>query len=434
MPEQTIHLNPRRFAVRLLLIFVLALTLVWAFFVVRWYLGNTLAEYFNADDRGLEMAQLAVSIAPSDPLTHWRLGDVTARKLPSDQIGQVVAAYEKAASLSPNDYRFWMAFGSALEQSGDISRGEKALRRAVELAPSYALPRWYLGNLLLRSESYEAAFAELQSASDADPELRGQLFNLAWRVFGDDEPQSLRAAVGQSTQTRAQFALYLLERERFDDGLNLWASLSEAEKLVNSSTGRQIIETLVAARRFRQAMDVWNQIAPNEHSQAQLDQLLDGSFETGISHSEGAVFSWQVQSQQQAQVAIDPGVGRSGSRSLRLVFQVRTTLAEVNVSQLVPVRPNFQYELSYFLKTQKLESAGTPVWTIFDAADNVALAVSEAAPTGINDWQRVGLSFKTGAKTEAIILRMTRSACGEDGVCPMFGTIWYDDFFLKRTN
>ena len=73
-----------------------------------------------------------------------------------------------------------MSLGTALEQWGEVERGEKALRRATELAPSYAYPRWYLGNLLLRSGRYNQAFAELRRAADADPELRSQLLNLAW--------------------------------------------------------------------------------------------------------------------------------------------------------------------------------------------------------------------------------------------------------------
>jgi hypothetical protein len=69
---------------------------------------------------------------------------------------------------------------------------------------------------------------------------------------------------------------------------------------------------------------------------------------------------------------------------------------------------------------------------ILDAADGVLLSNSAAAPAGDNDWQRVSLGFKTGAKTEAIVIRITRASCGDNAICPIFGTIWYDDFDLKR--
>ena len=55
-----------------------------------------------------------------------------------------------------------MSFGKALEQAGETEKAEKALREAVKLAPSYAYPRWHLGNLLIRTERYDEAFQELQ--------------------------------------------------------------------------------------------------------------------------------------------------------------------------------------------------------------------------------------------------------------------------------
>ena len=58
---------------------------------------------------------------------------------------------------------------------------------------------------------------------------------------------------------------------------------------------------------------------------------------------------------------------------------------------------------------------------------------SPTAPSGTNGWQKVTLDFKTSAKGDAIIVRLSRAACSEqDQICPIFGTIWYDDFSLQR--
>jgi hypothetical protein len=68
---------------------------------------------------------------------------------------------------------------------------------------------------------------------------------------------------------------------------------------------------------------------------------------------------------------------------------------------------------------------------IADATDSAQLAVSDQAPNGTTDWQRVSVSFKTGVKTEAIALKITHESCQTDKeVCPIFGTTWYDDFNL----
>ena len=423
------QLDARKPFVRLLMILALVFALIWSWFVVRWYLGNTLAEYLNPEENSIESARLAVSLGPNDPLTHWRLGEFTQKKLASDQVGQVVKEYEKAASLSPNDYRFWMALGTALEQAGEEHRAEESLRRAVKLAPSYSFPRWYLGNSLLRSGHFAPAFTELQSASEADPELRSQLFNLAWELYNKDF-ESLKSSIGKTAAARAEFSQYLLGQGRFEDGLRLWSTLSESEKGGNRSAGEAILASLIAAKHFHQAVEVWNDL-PTVPYRAEIGHFVDGGFEHDVAHRPGAVFGWQVQSLQQAQIAIDPTQVHRGSRSLRIVFQVRSRLDSVNLSQLVPVQPDTKYDFECYVKTQELVSAGTPVVTLVDAMDGSVVATSEPAPSGTSDWQRVALTFKTGAKTEALLLRINRASCGENPVCPIFGTLWYDDFNLK---
>src|SRR5918999_574757 len=213
MAEQLAHFNATRPLARIAMLLAVALTLPASWFAVRWYIGNTLAEYHNPEVHGIDMGMRAVAWAPDDPLAHWRLGEIAQRRLPPDQIAQVVTEFEKAASLSPNDFRYWVPLGMALEQAGELDRAEKALRRATELAPSYAFPHWNLGNLLLRSGRYPEAFAELRRASEADPTLRAQLLNPAWQVYNEDL-EALTSAVGTSANAQAELAAYVAGRQR----------------------------------------------------------------------------------------------------------------------------------------------------------------------------------------------------------------------------
>ena len=81
----------------------------------------------------------------------------------------------------------------------------------------------------------------------------------------------------------------------------------------------------------------------------------------------------------------------------------------------------FGVALSWFIKYCDIE----------DASDGAKLAESAKLPTGDNDWSPISLSFKTGPKTEAIRVRIYRSTCDEETpVCPIFGTVWYDNFAL----
>lgn len=431
MAEQVAHFDATKPFVRIVMLLSLVLALAASWFVVRWYLGNTVAEYQSADENGIETLRLGVSWAPSDPLTHWRLGAVFQRHLLPDQLHLVVHEYERAVSLAPNDYRFWMALGTALEQWGEIERGEKALRRATELAPSYAYPRWYLGNLLVRSGRYDQAFAELRRAADADPDLRSQLLNLAWAIYNQNL-DSLVEAVGSTANARAELAAYVLGRQRFEDGILLWQALKESEKKANRTHGEAIVGILVAAGRFHQAAEVANDLVPSRAYRTGEGKFVDGGFEDDLIPQTGAVFGWQVKSLPQAQVGIDPNRGHNSSRSLRIIFRVPSRLDSISVSQLMPVKPDTEYDFECFVSSDDLQSASTPRIEIADAANGQGLAGSDQAPSGNSDWHRIAFGFKTGPKTEAVTVRIIRTTCGEDPVCPIFGTVWYDDFNLKR--
>jgi hypothetical protein len=433
MPDQLKHIQLRGPLARVLMLLPLGLALTGAWFSVRWYIADTIAEYVNADNRGLEIARLAADLSPNDPLAHWRIGDIESSTLPPEQLGQEIKEYQLAVSLSPNDYRFWLALGRALEQSGDVQQGELAMRRAVGLAPSYSYPRWYLGNLLLRSGHDADAFAELRRASEADPKLRQQVFTLAWEVHAKNF-EALKSAIGPAAESRAEFARYLLDRTAIDGGLQMWNGLNAAEKKENRQTGESILNSLVLAKRFPAALAVWNDLALSDWSRGAVGQLLNGGFEQDIGPVSASVFGWQVKSAPQAQIGLDASNQQSnhhgGARSLRIIFQARSK-PDFEVAQLVIVEPGRQYDLEGFVKTNKLESAGTPVVEIVDFSDGSVLASSLPAPAGDNDWQPLVITFKAGAKTEAIRFRVSRAPCGGNAVCPIFGTLWYDDFNLK---
>jgi Flp pilus assembly protein TadD len=393
-----------------------------------------MAEYFNTGQNDLELAQVARTLSPKDPLTHWRLGQVSQRKLPLDQSAAALVEYERAVGLSPNDYRLWMSLGVAREQAGELEKAEPALRQAVALAPFYAYPRWYLGNLLLRSGRYDEAFSELQKASEADPEeLRSQLFNLVLAVYGNDLPGATKA-VGSNPQARANFAMYLMNQQKFDDGVAVWNTLGADEKKANKAIGELIVTTLISNLRFHSAVALWNDLSPASGSKVEAGKIEDAGFEENIG-GPSSVFGWQVRNIPQMQVGIDPEVSRTGQRSLRIAFQVRTQKEPLSITQLIPVAKEATYDFECFVRTAKLQSGGPPVVQIIDATNGSLLAASGAASSGDTDWTRIALNFKTSSNTEAVSLRIVRASCGDEvTVCPIFGSVWYDDFSFKRLN
>ncbi len=417
---------------RALLIVPVALLLAGAWYVGRWCVGDAMAEYTSGmEEGGVDTARAALRLAPDDPLTHWRLADLEIKSLDPGQLREAVRQYEAAVSLSPNDYRLWVDLGRAREQAGDADGGERALRRAVELAPAYSYPRWYLGNLLLREGRIEEAFAELRRAADADPTLHPQIFNLAWHV-GNEDVQATMKLVGDSVAERVQLAVYLMGYGRAGDALQLWSALSPAQKREQRAAGETLLNALLAAKRYHAALEIYRDIAAVNAATPAVGQFLNGGFEDDLAMADAGIFGWQVKSVAQARAAVDATIHHSGGRSFRIVFKSPTTLELSNLSQLVVVEPSTAYRLECYVRTADLRSVVTPRIEVVDNVDGSLLGASAPLPPGSSDWQPVAINFKTGAKTEALTARVVRGSCGADPVCPIFGSVWYDDFNLQR--
>ena len=423
----TIHFKPAGRRWFLLLPALLAILGGW--FVARWYVGNTVAEYGpGVEEDGVDIARLATKWAPADPLTHWRLGSLEEKVFSVENMAAAVREYQLAVTLSPNDYRYWMELGRALEASGDREGGEKALRRAVELAPAYSHPRWHFGNLLLREGKLEDAFGQLGRAAEADYQMRPQVFGLAMQVLGGDVNEIARVATG-SPAGRMEFAIYLSNNGKFDDAMRVWATVNPADRRAQSGLSEELKKSLFEAKQLRHAVEVMRAIDPNA-SLPQPEQFWNGGFESNPASAGPNNFDWVINSRPQALISID-SQAHSGHSSLRLVFKANN-LDKIPVSQVVAVEPGAQYRFECFVRTDNLSSASTPILLIRDAVDNTILAAAKPVATGTNEWQQVTFDFKTNPQHDGIIVGFDRASCGEEKICPIFGTVWYDDFNLQR--
>jgi hypothetical protein len=423
----TIRLNS---FTRWLLLLPALLAIFGSWFVVRWYVGDTVAEYApTVEEGGIEMARMAVRWAPDDPLTHWRLGSLEEKVFSAQNMAAAVREYQLAVTLSPTDYRYWMELGRALEASGDRESGEKALRRAVELAPAYSHPRWHFGNLLLREGKVPEAFEQLGHAAEADNEMRPQVFGLAMLVFGNDVNEIARVA-SVSPGARMQFAIYLVTIEKFDDAMRMWATISPADRRGQSELSQELKKSLLSSQQFRAALEVMRETDPDT-ALPQLGQFSNGGFESSLAPARANSFDWVFTSRTQAQIGIDSRA-HNGHGSLRIVFSAPSALERIQLSQTVVVEPGALYRLECYVRTEELIGVSTPALAIVDPMDSATLAGSAPLATGTSDWQRIVFDFKTNPKHDGVTIGFRRALCGEGQICPIFGTVWYDDFSLQR--
>ncbi len=112
-------------------------------------------------------------------------------------------------------------------------------------------------------------------------------------------------------------------------------------------------------------------------------------------------------------------------------------LTGINASQLVPVQPQTEYDFECYVATEKLETGSAPQIQILDANTGAVLfdfADGAGRHERLDPRQLVVQDLAD--KTEAVMLKIVRVSCGtrRRPVCPIFGSVWYDDFTLKRRN
>jgi Flp pilus assembly protein TadD len=430
MTEKTGQLkvfDSRQLPVRIGLILAVLFTLLFGWLAIRWQLGNMLAELASPSDANAkELAQLAVKLAPDDALSNWLLADSTKDSQPGSS-STAEKDFENVVKLSPNDFRWWIELGRAYEQAENIEDAEKAFVQAVNLAPNYTFPHWQLGNFYLRQNRSDEAFAELKKAAETNTIYRDQVLSIAWDYFSQDALK-LEQIAGDSPTVRAGLAKFYASKERAEDSLRMWNTLSEEDKQANSEAAKVIAQALFDKRFYRQAIEFVRQLGIEPDAQNQTIQ--NAGFEKPIGDVKEVYFGWRVSPVVKMKIELDQTQKSEGNKSLRVTFNGYANPSLYNIYQIVTVEPSARYRLSFRLRTENLKSGGTPQLEIYNTSDEKGIITSSSYPVGTNDWQQVKVDFTAPQNAEAVGIRTIRAFCGSN--CPIVGTFWYDDFKLEK--
>jgi hypothetical protein len=225
------------------------------------------------------------------------------------------------------------------------------------------------------------------------------------------------------------FATYLVGLKHYDDALRLWKTLTPDVRAKVVSPGRNLRKALLDARQFRAALEVHRDLEPREVV-PDPEVLSNGGFEELLTLPVTRLFGWTIGSNVQAQISII-NEGHGGRRSMQIVLSAANRLERINASQTIVVQPNAKYRLEFYARTDKLNSASTPVVTIVDPRSGNGIASSASLPTGTNGWQKYSIDFTMNG--DGIVMMIGCPPCPVGDICPIFGTVWYDDFILQRT-
>jgi tetratricopeptide (TPR) repeat protein len=390
-----------------------------AWLVARWSMAGSAVQ--RADD-----AQLAVyltTLAPDDPQTHAAAAVQLEKSFDPDDIARALRELETAAALAPANYAAWLDLGRARERSGDTEGAEAALRRALELAPNYSRVRWALGNALLRQGRLDEAFPEIRKAVSGDNTFATPAVVAAWQFF-DGDLERIRRALSGSDSFDAALALQLAREKRFDEATEVWASLRAAAKTSYKQSGTELLNSLLAAKKFRDAVKVSAGLGDGGE---QAEAIANGGFESAVKPDGAGQFDWQIAPGLQPQIVLSTSQQRGGNNSLLLIFNATDAKDFRSIAQTVAVEPGKRYELELFYRSD-LKTSASFKWEVADAGEAKQLAATPPLAAKA-EWTRLSVAFVAPESRDGIVIRLLRDGCGQ--VCSVSGNLWFDDFSLR---
>jgi tetratricopeptide (TPR) repeat protein len=408
--------------------------------VVRTAIGDSVMTFVQrssslSPEARIEGADMAAKYSPRDPLIHWQRGGVYFEAASEDfaerRLEAAIAELRKAAQMSPEDYRVWLSLGRALDRSGGTTEARSAFDKALQLAPNHFETRWALGNHLLRAGDRDGSFAQMRLALANRHSALPLVFDYAWAVFQGDG-KAIAAALSPPLAVKSQMIAMLISRGKVEDGLHLWREIGSPKV----KDVQRVTESLVNIGRFAIAYDIWASakiLDQNRPSPEAGSLLANGGFEQKVTlNSSTPFYEWRVTPGGLMRVSLDQKDSLEGNYSLRYSFNLDSNTAFTMASQTVPAKPNKRYCLSFFARTEELESLSTPFVEIYDSADlKRAHAATSEIQIGDNEWTEYEIAVDTKPATEALTVRLQRQPCSEEP-CPIAGRIWFDGIKLRE--
>jgi len=397
-------------------LFAIALCLFLIQASARFGFSRLLTRY-SLVTHSIPVADSAIQLNPSDPDAHRaRAAALNYQQQPADAAN----ALASAVTLRHRDDYLWIELGNTREELGDTAGALAALDQAVRWAPYYAHTHWQRGNLLLRMNRFDEAFADLRQAATANRKYLPNLIDLAWGISkGDLKTTEDLTRISNDTERLALIG-YLAGKGK---GTEVVAQIQRLTTPLSTEDRNDLVRLLLAAKSFREAFAL-------AHGSA-ATSFANGGFEDPLLLNDVA-FGWIVAPDQKHRLAVDVSEKFEGAKSLQIILDGNWTPGTPLLSQTLIVDPETSYHISFAVATKDLVTGVPPIITARDATNNQLLGKSESLPTATTPWRTLTFEFTTLPSSQAAVIRLERNGC-DSAPCPIFGTLWLDQFKIEQT-
>ncbi len=336
---------------------------------------------------------------------------------------------KKTIEYRPKDYNLWLKSGQLENLQKRPTEAEIAFRKAIELAPNYGKPYFFYGDFLVKNNRQDEGFRELRTATRRNPQYFEEVFTLFWNEKSGNAAETIKLLMPLDAFEKEKLSAFLLEKGEF-------RAVTELNCGDLNLTDRQrygLIHQLLEKNRFYFAGRLYKQNC--EFSEKFESEIEDGNFENkAVEEKTG--FGWRVPSFSGNTIVSFDEENPAKGLSLRFNFNGQDDSYTL-LSQIVVVEKSRRYRLNFSYKTKEIVTGGVPVLQVILKKPDSETSESIAGETKFSlrekDWVQTSIEFETDKLTEAVEIRLTRQTCPES-LCPIFGDLYVDDFYLQKKN
>jgi hypothetical protein len=306
-----------------------------------------------------------------------------------------------------------------------------AFLQAKRAYPLSAAVAWRYGNFLLRQDEVPQAFAEIRRAAFADPKRSAEAFSRCWRVDPDINA-ILNTVLPPDRDGYLDVIRELGTQNQFAAALTVWQRLVSIHPALRLSDAIPLSDLLIQHHQVGDARRVWDDAVRLSNTPQNIDApgsaVWDGGFETGV---RGGAFAWAFAAPSGGvQINVDSRQKHSGTYSLRLTFDGRHNVNFAGVCNNAAVRPETNYHLSAWVRTQAL-TTDQGIRLALSSYSDARAASSIVTPDvqGTQPWTRIESPWTSGKDVRyarVCVVRYTSAKLDSQ----IHGSAWVDDVAL----
>ncbi len=408
---------------------ILMLLLLTGFVLATVWIGKSYFAYRAGHTLTIPSLELASRLDSGNATYHVQLGRLYQYSITNPRPKDAIQQFRDAIKANPYDPQGWINLAAAHEFEGDPQKAEEDLRRASALAPNLPIYQWTIGNYFLLHENVEEAFRHLRVVLAGSRRYDRTIFDLAWKSSGNGA-QILQELIPNDLPAEFSYLDYLVGERKFDEAGAVWKRIAAGTGTFDPLQANGYIDTLIKTGQADDAYQVWTDLQarglvrqpPGGRNQ---NLITNGNFEDPLLNMG---FGWRIEDVPGVYAGLDTATFHSPGHSLSVQFTGKQNLNYHQVFQFVKVSPNHNYEFNAFMKTQDITSDSGPRIEVADAYDPHALDKFTPGMTGTSGgWNPLNMQFKTGPKTQLLLVMLVRPASTAEDDTAITGRVWLDD-------